>query len=160
MYSGLAGSTVVQGDPKLGMRVSQGFYAFNITPSAAVALFKPAIQRMQAVAGSSTDILSAVIFRTTLYPSYRAFFKGSIAEGSSMVGITSMISSHLLGQAQLPDLGSGTLIAYAKRSLDRTGEAESKLAVIRLQGVQVPPTSAQICAVLSSQHGGQLASMR
>jgi hypothetical protein len=45
-----------------------------------------------------------------------------------------MISSHLLGRAQLPDLNSGTLIAYAKRLLDGTGEAESKLAVIGLQG--------------------------
>lgn len=45
-----------------------------------------------------------------------------------------MILSHLLGQAQLPDLSSGTLIAYAKLSLNKAGKAEFKLAIIGLQG--------------------------
>ncbi|KID82890.1 hypothetical protein MGU_09814 [Metarhizium guizhouense ARSEF 977] len=95
-----------------------------MTPSASIALLKPAIQRMQAVAGSSTDILSAVIFRTTPYPSHRAFFKGSMAEGSSTAG-----NEHDLKSSARPSTVtrpcSGTIIAYDKRLLDRTGEAES-----------------------------------
>ncbi|EFY91870.1 isoamyl alcohol oxidase, putative [Metarhizium acridum CQMa 102] len=134
MDSGLAGSMIIQGDPKLGVSVSQGFYAYNMTASAAIALIKPTVKRMQAVAGSSTHAPSVAISTTASYSSYRAFFEGLMAGGSSTAGAMSMISSHLLGRAELSDLDSDRLVAYAKRFLNGTGEAKSKLAVIGLQG--------------------------
>lgn len=134
MDSGLAGSMVVQGDPELGVRVSQGFYAYNMTASAAIALVKPTIQRMQAAAGSNTNLVSVAISTTTSYPSYHAFFQGLMAGASSTAGAMSMFSSRLLGRAELSDLDPARLISYAKRFVNGTGEAKSKLAVIGLQG--------------------------
>ncbi|KAG5655096.1 hypothetical protein KAF25_000219 [Fusarium avenaceum] len=115
MDAGCAGATIVSGNPKTGVTISQGIYAYNASSSAIERLMNSTREHLFDASGNSS--LLTIVPTELSESSYLSFFNEMNAGGSHTAGAMSMISSRLLGRPELSDLSQHKLVDYAKRLL-------------------------------------------
>ncbi|THV45540.1 hypothetical protein BGAL_0476g00030 [Botrytis galanthina] len=89
----------------------------------------PLIEKMKDISNGSISINYTV---TAVYPSYLDFFYGNNPSGEA-AGQISLLSTHLLGRAQLSELPMETLAAYLQRAL-ATQSGDGTEMIVGLQG--------------------------
>ncbi|WJG35788.1 putative isoamyl alcohol oxidase [Fusarium oxysporum Fo47] len=128
MDAGWAGAAIVSGNPKTGVTISQGIYAYNTSPSAVEKLINSTTKHLLTASGGQNSSLITIMPDEISESSYLSFFNNVNAGGSHTAGAMSMVSSRLLGRPELSDLSQEKLVGYAKRLLSKG------FAVIGLQG--------------------------
>lgn len=116
-----------------GVVVSAGLIAYNKTAAEFTRLIQPVIARMQAQGGSNAA-LSVTWSGLEYCPSYAAYYANNSGSASSTAGQLSLLSSRLLGRAELlDDITTSEVASYLRRILQSKDETGS-MNVIGLQG--------------------------
>ncbi|KAF7919322.1 uncharacterized protein EAE97_011654 [Botrytis byssoidea] len=100
-----------------GVYFSQAFYGYKIsTPEMATVIF-PLIEKMKDISDGSLSLNYTV---TDVYPTYLdIFYAGD--PGEDPAGQVPLLSTHLLGRAQLSDVSMEKVAAYLQRALASQG---------------------------------------
>ncbi|KAM0207040.1 hypothetical protein ACHAQD_012211 [Fusarium lateritium] len=117
MDAGCAGAMTVSGNPKTGVTISQGIYAYDASPSAVEKLMNSTRKHLLDASQGKNGSLVTIVATELSESSYRSFFDDMNAGGSHTAGAMSMISSRLLGRPELSDLAQNKVVDYAKRLL-------------------------------------------
>ncbi|KAM0123919.1 hypothetical protein ACHAO1_011188 [Botrytis cinerea] len=112
-----------------GVYFSQAFYGYNTSISEMDTVISPVIEKMKDVSNGSLSFNYTV---TDVYPSYLDFFYSG-DPGQDIAGQISLLSTRLLGRAQLSDLPMETLAAYLQRALESQSGGGSEM-IVGLQG--------------------------
>jgi hypothetical protein len=128
MDAGCAGSTIVSGNSKTGVTISQGIYAYDASSLAVERLMNATRKHLFDATGEGNSSLLTIVPKELSQSSYLSFFNEMNIGGSHTAGAMSMFSSRLLGRPELSDLSQDKLVDYAKRLLSYG------FAVIGLQG--------------------------
>ncbi|KAL9624126.1 MAG: hypothetical protein Q9160_001648 [Pyrenula sp. 1 TL-2023] len=130
MDAGLAGAGAVSGSSITGVTVSLGFFAYNSTSDGLTAMTLPVKARMQAQSAYNGSI-SLSLTDPKVFPSFLSFFN-DLNSGPSGAGAISLLSTRLLGRAQLSNLPISAVASYFRRVM-RTGDGGDSLLVLGLQ---------------------------
>ncbi|KAJ8059942.1 hypothetical protein OCU04_011561 [Sclerotinia nivalis] len=143
MDAGLAGAVVAGtsvvarefsgASSTLGIYISTGFWGYNKTMTEMSTLVQPVIAKMQAV---SNGTLSFNYTETATYSSYLDFFYANDPD-EDPAGQISLLSTRLLGRAQLTDLPTEIVAAYLQRALASQSGTGSEM-IVGLQGGSGP----------------------
>ncbi|KAI2465969.1 hypothetical protein F4781DRAFT_407394 [Annulohypoxylon bovei var. microspora] len=111
--------------------LTMSFYGYNMTVDNITALLEPV---RTAIAGQAEDgILDVAVTESTLYPSYMDFFNFLQASGSG-AGSGSLISSRLLGRAELSDLPTSSVQYHLQQVMQSQTEGLGSQLILGLQG--------------------------
>ncbi|KAE8386199.1 putative isoamyl alcohol oxidase [Aspergillus alliaceus] len=113
-----------------GAVIQQALWSFNSTPSAMEALVNPILSNITRAAGGNSSL--TVSFRASSAGNYSSFF--SAISGSEAAGGQSVVSSRLLGRAELIDTPRHKRTAYLKTAMRSQNETAGTFATIGLQG--------------------------
>jgi hypothetical protein len=141
MDAGLAGAAMVAvGETAMsfgslnysttGVVVTQVFWSFNSTPAAMEALVNPVLANITRAAGGSGSI--SVTFAASNSGNYSSFY--SVISGSEAAGGESLVSSRLLGRAELVDTPPQKRKEYLKMAMHAQNTTAGTYATIGLQG--------------------------
>ncbi|TGO43729.1 hypothetical protein BCON_0978g00010 [Botryotinia convoluta] len=111
-----------------GVYFSQAFHGYNIGTSGMNTLIFPLIEKIKDISNGSLSINYTI----TEYPSYFNFLYDG-RSGEEEAGQISLLSTHLLGRAQLSDLPMETVAAYLQRALASQSGSGSQM-IVGLQG--------------------------
>ncbi|KAF7910257.1 hypothetical protein EAE99_011304 [Botrytis elliptica] len=112
-----------------GVYFSQAFYGYNISTSEMDTVISPVIEKMKDISNESLSLNYTI---TAVYPTYLDFFYAG-DPGEDPAGQISLLSTRLLGRAQLSDLPMETVAAYLQRALASQGGGGSQM-IVGLQG--------------------------
>ncbi|CAD6456915.1 3e953730-ef10-4872-95e2-e05e853e76e3 [Sclerotinia trifoliorum] len=112
-----------------GVYFSQAFYGYNISISEMTTLISPLIEKIKNVSNGSLSINYTI---TDVYPSYLDFFYANDPT-EDQAGQISLLSTRLLGRAQLSDLPMETVAAYLQRALASQSGSGNEM-IVGLQG--------------------------
>ncbi|KAJ4141799.1 hypothetical protein NW768_001017 [Fusarium equiseti] len=115
MDAGCTGATIVSGNLKTGVTISQGIYAYDTSPSAVEKLMNSTKKHLLNASGGGNNTLVTIATSELSESSYLSFFNDMNAGGSHTAGAMSMMSSRLLGHPELSELDQNKLVDYAKR---------------------------------------------
>ncbi|KAL6889993.1 FAD-dependent monooxygenase [Trichoderma evansii] len=131
MDAGLAGSANVLAGPSTGVSISLGFFAYNSTADALKSLTATVLASMQAQSAYKGSITVSLTDPVT-YPSFLSFFD-DLNSSPSGAGQASLLSSRLLGRAQLSDLTIPNLVSNFQRIMLGDDTGSESLLIIGLQ---------------------------
>ncbi|KAL3489202.1 FAD-binding domain-containing protein [Aspergillus germanicus] len=141
MDAGLAGAAMMAvGDTAMsfgslnhsttGVVINQVFWSFNSTPAAMEALVNPGLADITKAAGGNGSI--GVAFSASDTGNYSSFY--SAISGSEVAGGESLVSSRLLGRAELIDTPREKQKEYLKIAMRAQNTRAGTYATIGLQG--------------------------
>ncbi|KAL3439966.1 hypothetical protein BJX65DRAFT_315256 [Aspergillus insuetus] len=113
-----------------GVVISQVFWAFNSAPAAMEALMNPVLANITRAAGGNSSI--TVTFTASNTGNYSSFY--SAISGSDVAGGKSLVSSRLLGRAELVDTPREKQKEYVKIAMRAENATAGTYATIGLQG--------------------------
>jgi hypothetical protein len=142
MDAGLAGAAMVAvGDMAVsfgsldqwtsGVVVKQVFWSFNSTPAAMKALVDPVLANVTKAAGGNSSI--SISFPASNSGNYSLFYD-AISGSSGVAGGESVVSSRLLGRAELNETPSQKQKEYLKIAMHSQNETAGTYATVGLQG--------------------------
>ncbi|KAJ5196695.1 FAD-binding domain-containing protein [Penicillium cf. viridicatum] len=142
MDAGLAGAAMVAvGDMAVsfgsleqwtsGVVVKQVFWSFNSTPAAMKALVDPVLANVTKAAGGNSSI--SISFTASNSGNYSSFYD-AISGSSGVAGGESVVSSRLLGRAELNETPSQKQKEYLKIAMHSQNETAGTYATVGLQG--------------------------
>ena len=128
------GETAIQFSPSLqtstkGIVVTQVFWAFNMTSAGLTALVAPLVAHLRAQSSNQTLSIS---WSAETFANYTAFYH-TIA-GSNAAGSPSLVSSRLLGRAELIDTPREEIVSHLRTALRAQNETAGTFATVGLQG--------------------------
>ncbi|KAF2179557.1 FAD-binding domain-containing protein [Zopfia rhizophila CBS 207.26] len=133
--SALTGKMTKPYVPSLNLRprveVSLSFFGCNMTPSDLLSLLEPA--RARVLAQGTKGTLTVSLLKPTTFPSFLSFFD-SLNSSPSTAGQASLISSRLLGRAELCDIPQSSLRSYLERIMRSQVEDDGSTLILGLQG--------------------------
>lgn len=123
--------------PFTGVAFGQVFWAFNMTIEAFEALVNPAISKLlaehpTATPGNGTNSTLAITMTPPSSANYSSFYSG--ISGSDAAGGGSLVSSRLLGRAELVDTPHESVVAHLKTAIQTLNITKGSFATIGLQG--------------------------
>ncbi|KAJ9655218.1 hypothetical protein H2201_008846 [Coniosporium apollinis] len=143
MDSGLAGVTILATgrramslypslkEPPSGVVMNQMFFGYNVTPAAMALLVDPVITHIRSHSNKST--LAITWAEPARYQNFTSFFK-AISGTSNAAGGGGLMSTRLLGRAELSELSQHNLANFLQRALRAQNESDGTYAFIGLQG--------------------------
>jgi FAD/FMN-containing dehydrogenase len=113
-----------------GVVIKQVFWSFNSTPAAMEALVNPVLANITKAGGGNGSI--KVSFTASNIGNYSSFY--SAISGSNAAGGESLVSSRLLGRAELVDTPFQTQREYLKLAMRSQNTTAGTYATVGLQG--------------------------
>lgn len=135
MDAGLTGNGWVSSTPSMISSLSMTYYGYNMTAEKVTSLLAPV--RSSILAQGLNGSLEVTISEPTVYPSYMDFFD-YLQTTSSGAGAASLISSRVLGRADLSDLSIARLTYHLRQVMQGETEGSGSGLVIGLQGGKGP----------------------
>ncbi|RAK98119.1 putative isoamyl alcohol oxidase [Aspergillus ibericus CBS 121593] len=113
-----------------GVVIKQVFWSFNSTPAAMEALVNPVLANITQAAGGNNSL--TVSFSASNSGNYTSFY--SAISGSEVAGGESLVSSRLLGRAELNDTPFYKQKEYLKIAMGSQNSTAGTYATVGLQG--------------------------
>lgn len=135
MDAGLTGNGYASSTPSKISALSMTYFGYNMTADDLTSLLEPI--RLSILAQGRNGSLEVAISEPTLYPSYMDFFNYLQSAGSS-AGAASVVSSRVLGRADLSDLSICRLQYHLRQVMQGEVEGSGSRLVIGLQGGNGP----------------------
>ncbi|KAH6655876.1 hypothetical protein BKA67DRAFT_657776 [Truncatella angustata] len=130
MDAGLTGSAYISGGSAIGASFVMTYFRYNMTSDNITSLLEPVVTTMKAV--DSNNDLAVSLSDPIVYSSYMDFFY-YLQTTASGAGAASLISSRILGRADLSDLSNSKLQNHLQNIMQTNTEGGASQMIIGLQ---------------------------
>ncbi|KAH8202954.1 hypothetical protein TruAng_002900 [Truncatella angustata] len=130
MDAGLTGSAYISGGSAIGASFLMTYFGYNMTSDNITSLLEPVVTTMKAV--DSNNDLAVSLSDPIVYSSYMDFFY-YLQTTASGAGAASLISSRILGRADLSDLSNSKLQNHLQNIMQTNTEGGASQMIIGLQ---------------------------